>query len=91
MLNIYNTDLKTNKFEKIKEFKPGSWISLVNPTEEEIKLVCSNLNIEDEFIKYPLDYEEQARIDVEDDMTLFVSIHSFYSTFFKRIYNSVLF
>lgn len=72
MLNIYNTDLKTNKFEKIKEFKPGSWISLVNPTEEEIKLVCSNLNIEDEFIKYPLDYEEQARIDVEDDMTLFV-------------------
>ena len=72
MLNIYNTDLKTNKFEKIKEFKPGSWISLVNPTEEEIKLVCSNLNIEDEFIKYPLDYEDQARIDVEDDMTLFV-------------------
>lgn len=72
MLNIYNTDFETNKFEKIKEFRPGSWISLVNPTDEEIKLVCSNLNIEDEFIKYPLDYEEQARIDVEDDMTLFV-------------------
>ena len=72
MLNIYNTDLKTNKFEKIKEFKPGSWISLVNPTEEEIKTVCSNLKIEDEFIKYPLDYEEQARIDMDDDMTLFV-------------------
>ena len=72
MLNIYNTDLKTNKFEKIKEFKPGSWISLVNPTEDEIKTVCSNLKIEDEFIKYPLDYEEQARIDMDDDITLFV-------------------
>ena len=72
MLSIYNTDLKTNKFEKIKEFKPGSWIDLVNPTEDEIKTVCSNINIEDEFIKYPLDYEEQARIDIEDDMTLFV-------------------
>ena len=72
MLSIYNTDLKTNKFEKIKEFKPGSWINLVNPTAEEIKEVCSNLKIEDEFIKYPLDYEEQARIDIEDDMTLFV-------------------
>lgn len=72
MLNIYNTDLETNKFEKIKEFRPGSWISLVNPSEEEIKNVCSNLKIEDEFIKYPLDYEEQARIDMEDDMTLFV-------------------
>ena len=72
MLNIYNTDLETNKFEKIREFRPGSWISLVNPTAEEIESVCSNLNIEDEFIKYPLDYEEQARIDIEDDMTLFV-------------------
>ena len=72
MLSIYNTDLKTNKFEKIKEFRPGSWISLVNPTEEEIATVCSNLEIEDEFIKYPLDYEEQARIDIEDDMILFV-------------------
>ncbi len=72
MLNIYITDLKTNKFEKIKEFRPGSWISLVNPSEDEIKDVCSNLKIEDEFIKYPLDYEEQARIDIEDDMTLFV-------------------
>ena len=72
MLSIYNTDLKTDKFEKIKEFRPGSWINLVNPTEDEIKQVCSNLKIEDEFIKYPLDYEEQARIDIEDDMTLFV-------------------
>lgn len=72
MLSIYNTDLKTNKFEKIKEFRPGSWINLVNPTAEEIETVCSNLKIEDEFIKYPLDYEEQARIDIEDDMTLFV-------------------
>ena len=72
MLSIYNTDLKTSKFEKIKEFRPGSWINLVNPTAEEIATVCSNLKIEDDFIKYPLDYEEQARIDIEDDMTLFV-------------------
>ncbi|MBO4815935.1 MAG: magnesium transporter CorA family protein [Clostridia bacterium] len=72
MLNIYKTDLETNKFERIKEFRPGSWISLVNPTDEEIKRVCDNLKIEDEFIRYPLDYEEQARIDIEDDMTLFV-------------------
>ena len=72
MLNIYKTDLETNNFEKIKEFKPGSWISLINPTDEEIAMVCSNLDISDEFIRYPLDYEEQARIDVEDDMTLFV-------------------
>lgn len=72
MLKIYNTDIETNKFEEIREFKKGSWINLVNPTEEEIKKVCLNLKIEEEFIRYPLDYEEQARIDIEDDMVLFI-------------------
>lgn len=72
MLNIYKTDMKTNKFEEIEEFKPGSWVNLVNPSEEEIKKVCDNLKIEEDFIRYPLDYEEQARIDIEDDMTLFI-------------------
>ena len=39
MLKIYNTDIETNKIEEIKEFKKGSWISLVNPSENEIKKV----------------------------------------------------
>ena len=72
MLNIYNTNLETNKLEEIKEFKPGSWISLINPTEDEIKYICTNLNIEEDFVRYPLDLEEQARIDAEEDMTLFI-------------------
>lgn len=72
MLSIYNTNSETNVTEEISEFKKGSWISLVNPTEEEIKNVCSSLSIEEEFIRYPLDYEEQARIDIEDDMILFI-------------------
>lgn len=72
VLSIYNTNLETNKFEEIKEFKKGAWINLVNPSEEEIKKVCTSLKIEEDFIRYPLDYEEQARIDIEDDMTLFV-------------------
>ena len=72
MLRIYNTNVETNKFEEVTEFKKGVWINLVNPSEEEIKRVCSSLKIEEDFIRYPLDYEEQARIHIEDDMTLFV-------------------
>lgn len=67
MLKIYNTDMETNKFEEIKEFKKGSWINLVNPSEAEIKKVCENINIQEDFIRYSLDYEEKARIDVEDE------------------------
>ena len=72
MIKIYNTDIATDKLEEVKEIKKGVWINLVNPSESEIKRVCTELNIEEDFIRYPLDYEEQARIDVEDNMTLFV-------------------
>ncbi len=67
LLKIYNTDVETNEFQEIKEFKKGSWINLVNPSENEIKKVCENINIQEEFIRDALDYEEKARIDREDD------------------------
>ena len=74
MLKIYNTDIETNKIEEIKEFKKGSWISLVNPSENEIKKVCESVQIQEDFIRDALDFEEKARIDHEedDDTTLFV-------------------
>lgn len=74
MLKIYNTDIETNKLEEIKEFKKGSWINLVNPSEQEIKKLCESVNIQEDFIRDALDFEEKARIDKEedDDTTLFV-------------------
>lgn len=74
MLKIYNTNIGTNKMEEIKTFEKGSWISLVNPSEEEIQEVCENAKIQDGFIRDSLDFEEKARIDTEEDdgTTLFV-------------------
>ena len=67
MVKIYNTDIETNKFEEIKEFKKGSWINLTNPSESEIRKVCEGVNIEEDFIRYALDIEEKARIDDDED------------------------
>ena len=67
MLKIYNTDMQTNVTSKSEKYERGSWINLVNPSEEEIRNVCENLQIQDEFIRYALDYEEKARIDIEED------------------------
>ena len=74
MLKIYNTDIETNEFRELKEFKKGSWINLVNPSENEIKKVCESVHIQEDFIRDALDFEEKARIDHEedDDTTLFV-------------------
>ena len=74
MVKIYRTDIETNKFKEIKEYRVGSWINMVNPSEDEIKKVCSKLNIQEDFIRYSLDSEEKARIDYEedDDTVLFI-------------------
>ena len=74
MLKIYNTNVETNKMEEIKEFEKGSWINLVNPSENEIKHVCESLKIQEDFIRDALDAEEKARIEVEedDDTILFI-------------------
>ena len=67
LLKIYYTDMETNEFQEIKEFKRGAWINLVNPSESEIRKVCESVNIEEEFIRDALDFEEKARIDEEED------------------------
>lgn len=74
MVKIYNTDIETNELKETKEYIKGSWINMVNPTEEEIKTVCKNVKMNDQFIRYALDIEEKARIDQEDEdsTTLFV-------------------
>lgn len=74
MVKMYNTDLETNITEETHEFKKGNWINMIAPTEDEIKDVCKKLKIQEDFIRYPLDYEEKARIDIEEDdkTTLFI-------------------
>ena len=67
MLEMYKTDLTTNKTEKITKYEKGNWINMIAPSEEEIIDVCKNLKINQDFIRYALDYEEKARIDIEED------------------------
>ncbi len=67
MIKIYNTDIQTGKTSEIDKFTKGSWINLTNPSGDEIQKVCENLKIQEDFIRYSLDIEEQARIDQEDD------------------------
>ena len=52
--------------EETKAIEVGSWISLVNPQEEEIARVLTLLNIEHEIIPDALDEAETPRIERED-------------------------
>ncbi len=74
MYKMYNTDIESNITRETTEFKKGNWINMVAPTDNEIKEICDNLNIQADFIRYALDFEEKARIDFEEDdnTTLFI-------------------
>lgn len=67
MFKMYRTDMETNITVETKEYIKGNWINMVSPSDEEIKTVCENIGIQEDFIRYALDSEEKARIDVEDD------------------------
>lgn len=67
MFKMYKTDLETNITTETTKYEKGNWIHMVSPSDEEIKTVCENINIQEDFIKYSLDPEEKARIDIEDD------------------------
>ncbi len=67
MIRMYHTDMETNVMQEVTDFRRGTWINLINPTENEIQYVCENIHIKEDFIRYPLDYEEKARIDIEEE------------------------
>ncbi len=48
------------------------WINLTAPTEQEIRLVAERFGIPQDFLSDPLDLDERARIELEDDCLLIV-------------------
>ncbi|KJR48286.1 Magnesium and cobalt transport protein CorA [Desulfosporosinus sp. I2] len=72
MLAVYNTvdDIICN-INKLEE--KGTWINMVDPTEEEIGLVTKTTGMEcDYFIKDVLDDEERPRIETENNQILVI-------------------
>lgn len=64
---INNIIIKTDKPEQ-----KGTWINMINPTQEEIELVTKATGIEFSFIKDVLDDDERPRIETEDNQILVI-------------------
>ena len=72
MIEIFKTNKKNGKLDKISVPENGCWINMVKPTEEEIKVIADLVKIDEQTIRYPLDISEKAHIDEEDDSVLIV-------------------
>jgi len=66
--------LKTSNGEVIRTdvIEDGVWVNLVNPTEDEINRISSEMNVEIDFLKAALDEEERARIENDNGQTLII-------------------
>lgn len=73
MMKIYQTVDEKGLFREVAKIEKGCWINLVNPTIQEINTICNSIGVLEEFIRYPLDQEERARIDVEDEQILIIA------------------
>ena len=73
MMKIYKTLDENGLFREVNKIEKGCWINLINPTVQEINTICNSVGVLEEFIRYPLDQEERARIDVEDDQVLIIA------------------
>ena len=69
MVNIYITNPVSNSLDKIAKPIKGCWINMIRPTDEEIKKVCEEANVDEQLLRYPLDIAEKAHEDKETQIT----------------------
>lgn len=70
MINFYSTVNGT--ITQIEEPTAGCWISVVDPTMQEVKELIEDYGLDSGFVKSAIDEEESSRIEREDDQTLVI-------------------
>jgi len=71
MIKIYKST--ENGLIQLDDFIPNSWINVVDPTPDEIERLSVE-GIPMDFITYPLDLDERARTEREDDGKMLILI-----------------
>ena len=61
-----------NALITLDEPMAGCWISVVEPTQDEIKMLINDFGLDSGFVKSSLDEEESSRVEIEDDQTLII-------------------
>ena len=70
MIHIYKTI--DGKLRQIEQAEAGCWISVYEPTQEEIHLLTDTFGLDTGFVRSCLDEEESSRIEREDGQTLII-------------------
>lgn len=69
MIEIFKT-MEDGKILKLNEIEKDCWISVTNPTQQEVAQLMETCQLEEDVLKAALDEEERARVEIEDDYSL---------------------
>ncbi len=64
--------LRENGVISETDLEKGNFIRVIDPTKEEVKALMDLLDIDEDFIVDPLDEEERARIEFDDECVLII-------------------
>ena len=70
MISFYNAE--SGVLAQCDTPEPGCWISVVDPTPEEVMQLIEVYGLDSGFVKSSLDEEESSRIEREDEQTLVI-------------------
>lgn len=70
MIHFYQT--QDNCVREVAEPTSGCWISVIDPTAQEVQTLIEQYGLDSGFVRSSLDEEESSRIEREDDQTLII-------------------
>lgn len=70
MIKYFNAE--NGRMSEIDERENGCWVSVIDPTPQEIKMLIDDFGLDSGFVKSSLDEEESSRIEREDEQTLII-------------------
>lgn len=70
MINFYKTI--NNAVIEIDNIELGCWVSVIEPTEDEIRLLIEKYGIDNGFVRSSIDEEESSRVELEEKQTLII-------------------
>ena len=70
MVSYYKT--VANRLIEVDSLMPGCWISVVDPTAQERKMLIDDYGLDSDFLKSSLDEEESSRVEQEENQTLII-------------------
>jgi len=73
MIKYYKRTIRDKKIKEISEMEVGSWINVVNPTDEEIDFLVKEFDLDRRNLESGLDQNEIPRLDFVDSDVYFFS------------------